>query len=210
MYVPASFRKWWDMIAGERGAPDPSLATMQALGSAIIATTIPISVISPGIGQALVANTLRLQPIFLTKRATIIGVKWYQVTQGNYTSSNYNGVGLYSYSNGTLTLVASSTDDGNIWKAAATALASKTFTTPYNAAPGVYFIGALYNQSAQVTAPALSQQNTGASSAGLYNLDFTNSAALNSTLAGQNTLPSPQAASGLTTSTSAPLWFALY
>jgi len=134
--------------------------------------------------------------VWLPVAQTITGVKWKQVTQGNYTADNYNGVGLYTYSGGTLTLVASSTDDGNIWKAASGTISSKAFTTPYVATAGLYFVAHLYCSSAQVTAPvtAMILSTTGVNTI----TDFTNSAKLNGFLPGQTALPALVAMSSIT------------
>jgi len=133
---------------------------------------------------------------YLPKAATITGVKWYQQTQGTYTAADYNGVGLYSYSAGALTLVASSTDDGNIWKGVSASVQSKAFSTPYSAAAGLYVVAALYNQSAQTTAPAVGSNSV--VNAALIGFDFTNSAKIASTLAAQATLPASTTMAALT------------
>jgi hypothetical protein len=209
MYVPKSFRTWWDLIGLERGAPNNDLAILQALGSVILAENLPYMYIkNNAAGAALTDNQVLSCALWLPKAAVLNGVKWLQTTQGNYTADQYNGIGLYTYSGGTLTLVASSTDDGSIWKAAANTLGSKAFSAQYNAAPGLYFIGLLYNSSAQVTAPALASSQGPPVSSIL--LDFTNSAKILAFLAGQNTLPSPSAMSGWTAYASGIPWLALY
>jgi hypothetical protein len=99
----------------------------------------------------------RFSIVKINAPTTITGFKWYQSVTGNYTSDNYNGVGLYTIntSTGALTLVASSTDDGNIWKGTVNTIQTKAFSSTYAAQPGYYAVMVLYNSSAQVTAPAL-------------------------------------------------------
>ena len=138
---------------------------------------------------------------------TITGVKFYQRQQGNYTANNYNGIGLYSYSGGTMTLVASSTNDGNIWKGTASTWQTKAFSTPYNAAPGIYFIATLYCNSAIITNPALGSLSS--VDGGIVSYDFTNSAKISSTLSGQTALPATQAQSA-TTPSQGSIIFILY
>jgi len=138
---------------------------------------------------------------------TVTGVKWLQFTQGNYTANNYNGIGLYSYSAGTMTLVASTTNDGNIWKGATQTWQTKAFSSTYNAAAGVYFIGFLYNRSAVVQNPELGAIAN--ISGNVNTFDFTNSAKLSSEITGQSALPATQAMSG-TTSTPRLTFFILY
>jgi hypothetical protein len=93
--------------------------------------------------------------VYVPVKCTITGVKMPIQTAGDYTADAYNGVGLYTVSGGTYTLVASSADDGNIWKATSFTLLTKAFSATYAADPGVYMVGLLYNSSAQTTAPVL-------------------------------------------------------
>ena len=132
---------------------------------------------------------------------TLTGVKWIQRTQGNYTADNNNKVGLYSYSGGTLTLVASCADDGNLWKGASNSVQSKAFSSTYVTLTNTqYFVAFLYNNSAQVTAPFISILT--------YQLDFTNSAKLSSTKGATTDLPATQAMSGTVANLSAiPMMF---
>jgi len=187
--------------------PDPKIAAYAALGSVIKGESVGGTLAHVTVGTALASGTLIVQAVYLPVGATLTGVKFYQSVQGAYTADAYNGVGLYTYSGGTLTLVASSTNDGNIWKAAV-GLSLKTFTSTYAAAPGLYFVGALYHSSAQTTAPSLGAYPA-AIGTPLVAGDFTNSAKLSSTLASQTALPTPQASSGLTASAS-QIYFAVY
>ena len=140
-------------------------------------------------GLSLVSQRMYVYACYLPTAQTITGAKWWAVNTGNYTASNYNGIGLYSYSGGTLTLVASSTNDGNIWKTAgAPAFASKAFSSTYSASAGVYFVGLIYSSSAVVTNPTLPLfTNVDFMSS---NYDFTNSAKLSVTLNSQTSIPS--------------------
>lgn len=99
-------------------------------------------------------------PIHVPYQMTISGMRWYRsITGGVYVANNYNGVALYSYSNGTCTLVASSSNTPNIWSssyaAAANIYTTCSFTSTYNAAPGIYFAVGIYNHLTQTTAPVL-------------------------------------------------------
>jgi len=147
--------------------------------------------------------------IYIPVATTLTGVKWKQVTAGVYTANNYNGVGLYSISGGTLTLVASSTDDGNIWKATSSTIGSKAFSSTYAASAGVYMVVALHSSSANTTSPVIGQL-TGLS--GFINTvnDFTNSAKTGGLISSLTALPSPtQAFSGITASAN-QAWFGVY
>jgi hypothetical protein len=74
-------------------------------------------------------------------------------TQGDYTADNFNGVALYTYSAGVITQVAISANNGDYWKFTSNTVGIIPFTAKYYATPGLYFVGMLYNSSAQTTAP---------------------------------------------------------
>ena len=151
---------------------------------------------------------VRYTAVYLDTAATLTGVRVYVRVAGNYTGDQVNGVALYSYSGGTLTKVAESSNTSALWTAAANAILSIAFTGTYAAAAGVYFVGLLYNNSAQTTAPALAT-GTALNNAAMAALGFTNSAKLYGTVNTQTTLPASQASSGITAAT-APTWVALY
>lgn len=176
---------------------DANIKSFQDLGSDILSYTCGLPPNLWTVNLSLNNQQLKTAYIPIPVGATITGVKWAQATQGDYTANNYNGWGLYSISGGTITLVASTTDDGNIWKATANTVQTKAFSSAYVAAEGVYFLAALYCRSAQVTAPAISGLPTTALTSTLT-LDFANSVKLGGTLASQTALPATQAMSGIT------------
>jgi hypothetical protein len=181
----------------------------QGLGSTVKAVPIGLNLLlNFATATQLVIGRFILTPIYLSATSTITGVKWYQALIGSYTANNYNGVGLYSVSGGTITLIASSTNDGTIWQTFATGTwGNKAFSSPItNLVAGTYYIGALYNYSAQTTAPQL--QTITSSSLLVQVFDFT-AGRLNVTLASQNTLPSPLALN-TTTNAVATHWLSLY
>ena len=175
--------------SGNYTTDDLVILGQQALGSTVKSVGLGCRSwgnISGAFGMT--SQQLLLVAVYVPFATTITGVKWFQIIQGNYTASNYNGVGIYSYSGGTLTLQASSTDDGNIWKGSVNSNQSKAFSSPYSAAAGVYYIGAIYSSSAQTTAPqigAATAKNNGGQG------DFTNTARINTTLATQTSLTTP-------------------
>lgn len=186
-----------------------SLRAYSILGSVVLAEPINGNFLGITGGASLTNQQLRFIAVYLPQAATITGVKWFQSTQGDYTANNYNGVGLYSISAGTMTLRASSTDDGNIWKAASATWASKAFSSTYAAAAGVYFVAALWCRSAQVTAPSLGQFPQ-TPSAAYQSFDFSNSVKLNGTIASQTALPSPTQAMTGVTGNNTHFYFGLY
>lgn len=170
-----------------------SLNMYAALGGSILAEPL-YSAEKAIVNSSLFDGNVRGVAVWLPKDATLTGVKWFQSTQGDYVADNYNGIGLYSYAGGTMTLVASTTNDGNIWKAAGTAWASKAFSSTYAAAAGLYFVAVVYNNSAQTTGPQIAAGANGNSN--LVGVDFTNSAKISWLISG-TTLPSSQAMSGV-------------
>jgi|688.fasta_scaffold108616_3 hypothetical protein len=179
---------------------DQNIATnlaFTALGSAIIGYN-PMNLSNIVINsKSLFDGTIYFIGYYLPVGATLTGVKWYQGTQGNYTADNYNGIGLFSYSGGTITLVASTTNDGNIWKATANSWQSKAFSSTYVAAAGMYFIGIICNFSAKTTDPSIGHGTTITASS----YDFTNSARIICEVTGQTGFSASYAMSSLNAST---------
>lgn len=182
----------------------------QAMGSAIKGQMVGSDLIfSSGTATTLSNQVVRFQPIWIPYGQTLTGVMFYQAVQGSYTANNNNKIGLYSYSAGTLTQVASCADDGNLWKGASNSFQTKAFSATYDAERGLYFTAMIYCRSAEVTAPQLGSGST-VSNAAKMTQDFTNSTKAFSSLAAQTNLPSPsQAMSGLSAST-VTLWMPVY
>lgn len=180
----------------------------QALGSTIKAETVNFPLAYCNTALALTDNQSRFIAIYLPNDATITGVCFYCRTTGNFTGDQFNGLALYSYNNGTMTKVAETANDQTIWKQAANSIRQIAFSVPYAAQAGIYFIGLLYNNSAQTTAPAIAA-GTAVNNAAMQSLLFTNSAKLSGTVNTQNSLPSSRAMTGVTGNTAMP-WMALY
>ena len=148
--------------------------------------------------------------IYIRNTTTITGVKFFLATQGAFTGDNYNGVGLFSYSGGTLTLVASSTDDGGaLWKQTGGAVQLKAFSSTYSAAPGIYYVSFVYNQSSATTAPSLSGA-TNMVALGVSAMDFTNSAGIGMVKGPTTAFPATIAASAMGGKSQNRFWLALY
>jgi hypothetical protein len=161
----------------------------QALGSSV--KCVPLSCPTVNMmtnSAALTDNQARYIAVYVPKATTITGVRWFQVAAGSYTADQYNGVALYSYSGGTLTKVDSSANDGNIWVSANNTWTSKAFYTTYTAAAGVYYIGFVYNSSAQTTAPTIGANATTVSGT-VNTFDFTNGGKTSATNTLTNFLP---------------------
>ena len=145
-------------------------------------------------------------PVLAAK--TISGIGFMMRTQGIYTASNENRLGLYSFAAGTLTLIASSADNPNLWKDVTGTFHKENFSAHVDVLPGNYWIGALYNFSAQTNAPAI-VAGPAVQIPDLSSLDFPNSALTYGSKGSTLTLPSSQAMSGVTANSNRP-WFVLY
>jgi hypothetical protein len=193
-----------DLVVGQ-SVYSLTQSALNELGAGFITQTFDVN-LTTTTGRSAADNRIDFYVVYVPIAQTITGVKWIQQTQGVYTGDNYNGWGLYSYSGGTLTLVASSTNDSEIWKGAGNSAQTKAFSSPYSAAAGVYFVAWLYCQSAQTTAPTIAAKATlQAGSDGF----LTNSAKISSSLSAQTSLPASTAASSLSTHTGLA-WAALY
>lgn len=170
--------------------PNTLLTAYQLLGSTQrgITLTVPDNKIL-NITASLADGSIRLVPVYIPVATTITGIRWYQGNAPTFNADNYNGVGLYTHSAGTLNLVASSTNDTSTWKQGAQAWQNKAFSTPYSASEGVYYIAALYNTSLEVTAPQIGA-GTALPANGVTPMSFTNGNKLVATLVGA-TLTTP-------------------
>jgi hypothetical protein len=185
---------------------DP-LNAYNALGSAILAIPVWGGVNTITTNTSLANGVVRMCSLWLSKAATLTGVKWFQTTIGNYTGSTYNGFALYSYSGGTLTLQAQTTDDSEVWKGASGSWQTKAFASTYSAAAGLYYIMPFYNRSAETVAPAIGH-STAMQTANVSSFDFTNSAKITGQI-NVTTPPSTQAMTGVFAIATQP-WVAIY
>ena len=178
----------------------------QAFGSAIksVSLTVP-NLNSITAAASLSDRSVRFVAVYLPSASVITGIKWFQSTLGVYTPPTagvYNGVGMYSISAGTLTCVASSSNNANIWSSSLQTLntwTSQSFGSTYSAQPGLYYIAMLYTVGAQTTSPAIGG-GTVATNANVNAFDFANSYKIVGTLFG-TTLPTSTAASAISANT---------
>lgn len=181
----------------------PLIEGLQALGSVIKGMSLKGL---PDTTVTLVDGRQQMVAVYLRKAAIITGVKWCQITQGNYTANNNNRIGLYSQAAGVLTLEASCANDGDLWKGAAGVI-TKAFSAPVALAAGVYYIGYLYNSSEQTTAPQI-----GGSALSVYGyvLDCTNSNSLCAYVVTTDLKASTTSMSDITGAQTSPAFFLLY
>lgn len=187
---------------------DPYILGLQALGSVIKGESLNARGAFLGSSYTMFDNTAVYVAVYLAKGATLTGVKFALAQAGVYTADQNNYVALYTTSAGTLTRVAISANNATLWTATANTMVTVPFSGTYVATAGVYYVGFLYNNSAQVTNPNLAGDTFGSITI-LSTQDFTNTNMLHGRIGGQNTLPTTQALSGLTASTDR-IWIAIY
>jgi len=199
---------------------DISIEAYQSLGSQVKAQTIGATILNLSVNSATLqgatgGSVIRLIPVYLQTPQTLSGITWFQNALGVYTPNNENKVGLYSYTGGTANLVASSSNDGNMWSGsyipAATSYVTKSFAGSISASPGFYYIAMLMSFSAASTAPTFfASANIGSNTVASRALDFTNGAAL---IAGRSTvasLPGSITVSTYTAVINSNIWAAIY
>lgn len=180
----------------------------RSFGSPIVAEAVNQPILTANQQRSHSDGVIQFCAVYLPVDTTLTGVVFYQNTQGNFTADNENSIALYSYSGGTLTRVAISANDGNIWKNTANTFVQVPFTGTYAAAAGAYFVGMLYNNSAQVTAPSI-QGMTGFTPTALDSPLTTNSAKLYASKSSETAQGTSYASSALAAVTN-PRWCALY
>jgi hypothetical protein len=187
-----------------------ALEGISIAGSGIVAQSYGINSSMLTTSYALLDGTAYFVMVNCPCSCPIIGVKFIQWVQGVFTADNTNQVGLYSRSGGTLTLIASSSNNGNLWKGATDSIVAEPFSSPVDITPGAYWIGFVFNRSAVTTNPEIAAAPT-VVTARCSMLDLPNSGVTYGLVAGggSTVLPSSQAMSGLTSSLARP-WLALY
>ncbi|SRR6266542_65441 len=178
------------------------------LGSVIIGMPLMGGIEAITTSQALTSGAVQFNPIYIPTPAVITGVKFYQSVQGVFTADTSNVVGLYTISAGTLTRVAISADNANLWKTTANTWGSQAFSATYAANAGLYYVAFLYHSSAQTTAPTIGGVPSLLHS-NVNLVDFTNSVKLYGVVTAQTTLPASQAMSGILSEGNLR-WVALY
>lgn len=185
---------------------DPSLGgysnfvkMLRAGGASVVAETFPCDQITTSVNLS--DGSFGLQAIYVDRSATISTIKWYCSVNANFTADNNNKVGLYSVNMATkvATLVGSSASANLTWDQSVNTWTSRSLSVSVDLLPGWYYVGYLYNSSAQTTAPGTGGKTALVNAA--VNTLITD-LPLAATLAAQTDLPSSVTLSATTASTS--------
>lgn len=170
---------------------------LQAWGLSAIG--LPVGAAQPmTTNKALTDGVAMWQSFYLPVGDTITGIRFLQRTQGGYTAADSNCVALYTVSGTTYTRVATSANNGNLWKGSSYSLQTVAFTSSYVAAAGNYMICMTYNQSAETTAPNIYCWNGSVGVSQL--LTGTNAHRLSGTVSAEGGPPATEVAGDLTAS----------
>jgi len=128
---------------------------IESQGGTFLGETINVPLLLAGAATTLNDASIKYQSLYCHKSGTATGIAIRISTQGSFVADNFNGVALFTQSAGTLTQVAISANDGNIWQQVP-GVYGIPFTTPYAVTAGtVYWVAFLYNSSSQTTAPVV-------------------------------------------------------
>jgi len=92
---------------------------------------------------------------------TLTGFRYALQTAGAFTGDAFNGIALCSVSGGVATQIATTANNEAIWKTASFTPATVNLTAPITIPPGYYVTAAIYNSSAQTTAPVIQGHSVG-------------------------------------------------
>lgn len=102
-------------------------------------------------------NTIYLLATYVPSTTTLTGMKWYRNSTPTFNTpaGRYNGIALYTYSAGTLTLAVSSSNSSAMWsQGVVSTWISASFTSQYTATRGTYFMA--FQSGDAVGSPSIS------------------------------------------------------
>ena len=154
--------------------------------------------VTVGVGSALtlVDGVVILSMIVVPEDCVVGTAHFTSAVQGSFTGDNENAIGIYRLNGNLIELVAKTANSANTWKAAA-GDTSAALTAPVALTPGIYYSAALYNNSAQTTAPQISGHTT-------YFGDLGGGAVFRGGITSQTALAASYAVSSIAERTSGP------
>lgn len=180
------------------------LKAVKIMGSTLIGLPVAAPIPPTGSNLAFADGTIQLVTVYVDRASTAHGVKWGSTATASFTADNFNGVGLYSVNltSGLLTQIAVSSNSATNFNAGNGGFQNIAFTGNVSVQPGVYIIMALYNSSAQTTAPQTYSSTFQLQSQYCY--DLQNGLLFCGTLAAQTALPSSINISSFTRTVTVP------
>jgi len=132
-------------------------ALYDSLNSDIITQSLGVSVVDANtLSSDLTDGTAYYQAVYIGEPCTVTGIKFMSADNGSFMQDNYNEVALYSFANDTIYQIAVSANDSTKWETASGGVIDFPFTTPeVITAPGIYYVGFIFNASAITTNPEL-------------------------------------------------------
>lgn len=182
-------------------------SNFQAVAPTILSSTVEPMLCSSS--HTIIDGNAVFCAVYLPYDVTLNGVGWYQVVQGSTTGDNNNKVGLYTSDGTTLTRVAASTTDSNLWDGAANSVKTKDFSSTYAAQAGLYYIAFLGNWSAVATSPTIAAVPILIHS-GIHDVATTGSSKHFGVVTGQTDLDATEAWSGAASLGTAAPWLFIY
>lgn len=143
----------WATGGGGGSVFDNDLTILNGIGMGVKGRSLFSETISSSRG--LDDNSVIFTFCYIPEACSISEIWYYSATIGNYTADKNNKLGLYSVSDGVLTKVAETANNGSLWKTINQNWTYGFIDPAYSASAGVYAIGALYNYSAQTTQPKI-------------------------------------------------------
>ena len=116
------------------------LDLLQSIGLGIKGESYGITLTNVTAQLALSSGRISFYPFNWNVSDSIRGIAWFNRATTSVVATNYNGIGIYSLSGGTLTRVTFTANDAAFWTATSNTWTSKSIT-PFYLTKGVYFIG---------------------------------------------------------------------
>ena len=132
---------------------DNQVQLLALMGSVIKALPFGMNIMALQDAFSLVDGQAFVVPVYLDTDSDIKAIGCLIHTAGNYTPDQTNGLAIYSESQGKLTKLAETANDGNLWKT--TGAKTVPLVKPLTLKAGKYHIACLYNCSAQTAAPQI-------------------------------------------------------
>lgn len=116
------------------------LDLLQSIGLGIKGESYGITLTNVTTQLTLSSGRISFYPFNWNVSDSIRGIAWFNRATTSVVATNYNGIGIYSLSGGTLTRVTFTANDAAFWTATSNTWTSKSIT-PFYLTKGVYFIG---------------------------------------------------------------------